>query len=249
LHIVTWTVLHDLRFLLLRIAYGEALNSDCGGGSLASNAHLVFYQILMADMFEKDARLDAPETAQHARNPSAGFLAVCSIARASDYNKSNSTALLRGIADSAPMAAIMCVLFHNTKDNFGASSASESEEEDTPTPSPKRRWTLGKDEFLHGLLKSAGRRHALGVESSGCLTGRNTGLKPSRSNSFAEWEVVEEDEMQVEPASSSLTRESIKNSLKAGIDDFRDALCPMIVYYAIMDQLSLERWGGAPRVV
>jgi hypothetical protein len=203
-----WTVLHDLRFLLLRIAYGEALNSDCGGRSLASNAHLVFYQMLMADMFEKDAQVDAPETAQHARNLSAGFLAACSIARASDYNKSNSTALLRGIADSAPMAAIMCVLFHNTKDDFGASSASESEEEDTPTPSPKRRWTLGKDEFLRGLLKSAGRRHALGVKSSGCLTGRNTGLKPSRSNSFAEWEVVEEDEMQVEPASSSLTKES-----------------------------------------
>ena len=38
-----WTVLHDVRFLLLRMAYGESLSADCGGGSLSSNCQLLFY--------------------------------------------------------------------------------------------------------------------------------------------------------------------------------------------------------------
>ena len=43
--------------------------------------------------------------------------------------------------------------------------------------------------------------------------------------------------------SASIARESIKRdrgSSKAGIDDFRDALRPMLVYYAMMDQLSTD---------
>jgi hypothetical protein len=53
--------------------HGEPLNADCGGGFLPSKAQLVFYQLLMADMFEKDAQVDAPETAQQAQGLSAGF--------------------------------------------------------------------------------------------------------------------------------------------------------------------------------
>eukprot|EP00957_Ditylum_brightwellii_P209539 15362181-Ditylum_brightwellii.AAC.1 len=77
------------------MAHGEELNSDCGGGSLVSNAHLVFYQLLMADMFEKDAQVDAPKTAQHAQSLSAAFLA----ATAAQWPSSR-----RGIADSSIMA-------------------------------------------------------------------------------------------------------------------------------------------------
>merc|ERR1719464_1998284 len=43
-----WTVLHDVRLLLLRMAYGESLNADCGGGSLRSNAELIFHQLSIA---------------------------------------------------------------------------------------------------------------------------------------------------------------------------------------------------------
>jgi hypothetical protein len=242
-----WTVLHDVRLLLLRMAYGEPLNADCGGGSLASNSQLVFYQLLMADMFEKDAQVDAPETAQHARGLSAGFLAASAITKADDYDKSNQTALLRGLADSSLMASLTSILFHNTKDDY--SSAPALDDDDDQLPHSKRRWLIGKEYFLRGLLNCAGRRHALGVENSGCITGRNSGKARSRSNAFAEWEIVDDgddimdDLMDME---SSLThhnaihKQRTSSSGKAGIDDFRDALRPMIVFYAMMDQLSLD---------
>ena len=38
-----WHTLHDVRLLLLRMAHGEMLGADCGGGSLASNSSLLFY--------------------------------------------------------------------------------------------------------------------------------------------------------------------------------------------------------------
>eukprot|EP00952_Eustigmatos_sp_NYUAD-ZCMA_P012548 50363-Eustigmatos_ZCMA.PRE.1 len=37
-------VVHDLRLLLLRIAFKESLRDDSGGGSLASNLKLMPYQ-------------------------------------------------------------------------------------------------------------------------------------------------------------------------------------------------------------
>jgi hypothetical protein len=229
-----WTAIHDVRLLLLRMAYGESLNTDCGGGSFVSNAKLLFYQLLMADMFEKDAQVDAPETSQHARGLSAGFLAACSIVKADDFNRDSSSAsLLRGIADAAPMAALTCILFHNTKDDF---SSEETSDDDQDVPHPKRRWVFGKESFLRGLIRCAGRRHALGIENSGCITARNNNNR-NRSGSFAEWEMVEDD---VPESSSSASRKSVKRSLKPDINDFRDALRPMITYYAIMDQLSTE---------
>ena len=231
-----WNVLHDVRFLLLRMAYGEPLNADCGGGSLLSNCQLVLYQLHMADMFEKDAQMDAPETAQHARALSAGFLAASAITQADDYDKSNQTVLLRGLSDSALMASLTCILFHNTKDDYGSAT-------DEDKPHPKRRWIMGKENFLRGLLNCAGRRHALGVENSGCLSGRNAGRSRSRSSSFAEWDIVDDGDAIMDIDSASIARESIKrdrSSSKAGIDDFRDALRPMLVYYAMMDQLSTD---------
>jgi hypothetical protein len=226
-----WTVLHDIRFLLLRMAYGEQLNADCGGGSLVSNAQLVLYQLLMADMFENDAQVDAPQTARHANSLSAGFLSACAIIKADDYDKRKQASLKRGIADSSLMAALTCILFHNTKDDYGASDKTED------APHQKRRWVTGRDYFLRGLINCAGRRHALGVENSGCITNRNP-IGRGRSTSFAEWDVVgEEDAMDTDsPIDTSIRR----SSSRAGIEDFRDALRPMIVYFAMMDQLSSD---------
>lgn len=234
-----WNVLHDVRFLLLRMAYAEQLNADCGGGSLFSNSQLLLYQLLMVDMFEKDAQVDAPETCLHARSLSAGFLAACAITDCEDYDKRKQNALNRGIADSSLMAALTCILFHNTKDDYGVSSKCSED-----TPHAKRRWVTGREYFLKGLLNCAGRRHALGIESSGCITNRNAGNKRGRSNSFADWEVVEDgDTMEIDSPSGGFSQRSIgdtNSSSKAGIDDFRDALRPMLVYFAMMDQLSRD---------
>jgi E3 ubiquitin-protein ligase UBR4 len=233
-----WTVLHDVRFLLLRMAHGEPLNADCGGGSLSSNAQLLIHQLMMADMFEKDAQVDSPETAQHVRNLSAGFLAACSIVHAEDYKKSGastSALLVRGIADAAPMAGLTCILTHNNRDDCG----SGDESLDTK-PHPKRRWVTGREQFLRGLVICAGRRHALGIETSGCVTGRVASSGQSRPTTFPEWSTGDSGGRATTAALSSQTggRKSKKRSLKPDLDDFGTSLRPMICFFAILDQLS-----------
>ena len=54
---ILWNCLHDIRFLLLRMAHGEALNADCGGGSSSSNFLLLLYQLYSADMFAQNAEV------------------------------------------------------------------------------------------------------------------------------------------------------------------------------------------------
>lgn len=237
-----WTVLHDVRFLLLRMAHGELLNTDCGGGSLFSNAQLLIHQMMMADMFEKDAQVDSPETAQHVRNLSAGFLAAGSIVHASDYNKSGpstSSVLTRGIADAAPMAGLTCILTRNTKDDYGSGAESSDSK-----PHPKRRWKEGAEQFLRGLVICAGRRHALGIETSGCISGRGGTTSSSggrgRSSSFADWDSSETEDATSSgsAAASGAGRKGKKRSLKPDIDDFGTSLRPMMTLYAILDQLS-----------
>jgi len=64
-----------MRFMLLRMAHGEALGADCGGGSSSSNFLLLLYQLYSADMFAKNAEHDESlEVSLHARGLSAGFL-------------------------------------------------------------------------------------------------------------------------------------------------------------------------------
>jgi hypothetical protein len=216
-----WTVLHDVRFLLLRIAYGEALNGDCGGGSLKTNAQLVFYQLSMARTFESEAQIDSPTSSLHANELSSGFLAAREIVTAKDcYGLAKSPTFLRAIADSAVMAALTCVLF---------------EKNDTQS---KRRWVVGKEHFLRGLLNCAGSRHASGIHDSGCLS-RTGGTVRSRSSSFTDWEVVDSTE-DLNNHGSPTTNTKSGSSSHASIDDFANALRPFIVFYAMMDQLSLD---------
>jgi hypothetical protein len=237
-----WTVLFDVRLLLLRIAYGESLQADSGGGSLSSNCQLIFYQLLMADMFDKDAQVDQPKQSQHARGLSPGFLVACaSIFAKDDPNDDNTNLLVRGIADAAPMACLTSLVFHN--------SGNDSTDA-TQHPHPKRQWLLGKDHFLRGLLICSGRRHALGIEGSGCVTRAAAAAARSRGvSSFADWQEVivdEDDDIVMSTRGSSRTRAATSSRRrntaadKPTIEDFSNALRPMITLYAVMNVLSEE---------
>ena len=235
-----WTALHDVRLLLLRVSHGESLSIDCGGGSLSSNSALVYYILFMADMFARDAEHDAPETVHHARQLSSAFLAASAILEASDHRDNEGKKKMRKyFADSAPLAAISCILFFNTmnEDAFASTKPSgASGEEDIHVPAPKRRWELYKDIFLSGLIQCAGRRHALGITGSGCESSRGSSGKRLRSSSFTEW-----DDAGTTTSALSMRRLLLKRShSNMSIDDYAKALRPMITLYAILDQLSKE---------
>ena len=246
-----WHTLHDVRLLLLRMAHGELLGADCGGGSLASNSSLLFYMLSTADMFAKDAIHDAPETTQHAQNLDSGFIAASEILNASDYSGVGSVAqrLKRAFADAAPMAALCCILFHNLCDDKDVGTTSAASSEGATKPHPKRRWKVHKDNFLYGLMRCAGRRHAHSVATSGCVSSRNT-LRRQRSSSFADWdESNENDGPPSSPGSASGTESSAAAAAAAsssalgkrgapGLNEYAKSLRPMVVLYAILNQLS-----------
>ena len=225
-----WIVLHDVRLLLLRVAYGESLSVDCGGGSLGSNTALMFYQLFMADMFAKDAEHDAPDVASHARALSGGFLVASRILVATDYHglkSASATSLARGIADSAPMAGLCCILFNNTK--CDASNQNKVEK----TPHAERRWVTEKKYFLHGLIACAGRRHALGADDSGCLSLKRGSTRATKATAFTAWKSFNHSEFETTTQRSSHCNNSLPE-----IEEIALSLRPMITLYAIFDTLS-----------
>jgi hypothetical protein len=241
-----WPLLHDIRFLLLRMAYGESLNTDCGGGSLASNCQLLFHQLRLANVLDKDAQLDQRSLSHHAHGLSAGCLLACSVLFRKDAAKSR-TELARGVADATPMAALTSVVFHNTSPSGSRQSGHSSNESEKPHP--KREWLVGRELFLRGLLMCAGRRHVLNLNCSGCESSRNlSGRK--RSSSFADWDVVEEEDAERPAAPTEAPRPARRGGRPgraAGrspssptVEDFRNAFRPMITLFAIIDQLSAE---------
>ncbi|KAL3921480.1 MAG: hypothetical protein SGILL_002728 [Bacillariaceae sp.] len=230
-----WTVLYDVRLLLLRMAYGELLNEDCGGGSLMSNAKLAFYQLSMATSFDLEAQVDSPASSLHARSISAGFLAGREILSARDFDSVGATSLVRGIADSSAIAALTAILYHSKRADGNDTTESSNE-----TPHPKRRWVVGSEQFLRGLINCAGCRHALGVSDSGCISGRGAGTKRSRSTAFADWTASDEANESQPKASRTSGGNRGKSNSRAGIEDFGIALRPFLIFYAMMDQLSSD---------
>ncbi|GAX11800.1 E3 ubiquitin-protein ligase UBR4 [Fistulifera solaris] len=237
-----WHILHDIRFLLLRIAYGESLNADAGGGSLASNCQLLFRQMHLAETFAKQTDDEQKESLIHAQGVSAGCLLACGVVFKENSKKENSE-LLRAVADGTLMGAIISIIFYNTKACGGLKVDITSEK-----PHPKREWVIGRDRYLRGLIVCAGRRHVLNLNSSGCLPGRTlSGRK--RSSSFAEWDNNDKEEA-VSPTETASPRSKSKTRRRAGrssarpnmpsIDDFQNAFRPMITLFAILDQLSAE---------
>lgn len=98
---ILWSSLHDIRFLLLRMAHGEALNADCGGGSSSSNFLLMLYQLNSADMFASNAEHDESlEISRHARGLSSAFLVAVDVADGPEFarHEPRSRRLERGLA-------------------------------------------------------------------------------------------------------------------------------------------------------
>jgi hypothetical protein len=235
-----WNVLHDVRLLLLRMSYGEALNADCGGGSSSSNFLLMLYQLYSCDMFSSNADLDDSQVARHARGLSHGFLAASSIVDSVDFTRQDtrSKRLERGLTDAAPMAALCSILFYNSTDGSAASDtiAHDITDSDRKGPSPNRQWELHKDKFLAGLLRCAGHRNSLGITDSGCATSRgiSTGSRKNveRARSFFDWNAEE----------SSVARGASKKKIRGSsiLEDYAVPLRPMISLYAILNSLSKE---------
>ena len=214
-----WNILYDLNFLLLRIAYGEPLNNDCGGGSLTSNSALIFYNLLLIDTVAKNSEHDSPLTVQHARELSTCFLAASSILRSGEMGEGIVTKKLRrGFIESSLMSSICCILFKNITTDFEVCGTS------------KMRWELYKNHFLAGILQCAGRRHALGIESSGCVQPNSKGR--ARASSFSEWDF---------DGNLGPSPDRRKHTTRAGpskIEIYSKAIRPMVTFYAIVDQLS-----------
>ena len=230
-----WNCLHDLRFLLLRMAHGESLGADSGGGSSSSNFLLLLYQLYSADMFAQNAEHEESiEVSRHARGLSAGFFVGADIIDDVSFDRTTarSRKLEKGVADAAPMSALLSILFHNMDDKTASGSKkthdlSGSNENNKQMPSPTRQWELNKSRFLAGLIRCAGRRHSLGVTDSGCVTSRgiSTGRSKNveKARSFLEW--------------SNDSRASSSSSM---IEEYSTDLRPMITLYAVFDQLSKE---------
>ncbi|KAL9178367.1 hypothetical protein ACHAXT_000014 [Thalassiosira profunda] len=229
-----WARLHDVRLLLLRMAYGEALGADCGGGSSSSNFLLMLYQLYAADMFANNAAPDEPAAAAaHARGLPAGFIVGADIAEGPEFDRTEarSQRLAKGVADAAPMAALCSILFCNGNNGGGSPTKGKA------SSPPKRQWERHKASFLAGLLRCAGRRHTLGVTDSGCATSR--GISAGRKNvekarSFADWSGGAEDSSFGASSRSKAPRGATM------IEEYAVALRPMITLYAVFDALSRE---------
>ena len=218
---MVWNILYDLNFLLLRIAYGEPLNNDCGGGSLTSNSALIFYDLFLVDTIARNSEHDSPITVQHARELSTCFLAASSILRSGEMEVGNLAKKLRkGFIESSLMSSICCILFKNAITDVGISGTS------------KMRWELYKNHFLTGILQLAGRRHALGIESSGCVQPNSKGR--GRASSFSEWDY----DGSVGPSSDR--RKYTTRKGPSTIELYSKAIRPMVTFYAVIDQVSKD---------
>ncbi len=216
-----WTVLHDVRLLLLRISYGESLSADCGGGSLTSNSSLIYYLLFLSDLFARDAEVDSAATVKHAKQLTSGFLAASSILRSDDYkdDSASSHRMRTGFVDAAPMASICCILF-----NDSIISSSDTSKTKTSISNTKKYWELYNEHFLCALVRCAGRRFALGISGSGCESTRGpTSSRSSRSSSFNEWDTDSKRRL---------------TSSNANLEDYVNALRPMLTFYAIMNEIS-----------
>lgn len=211
-----WTVLHDIRLLLLRIAYDESLSSDCGGGSLTSNAGLVFQLFLMADMFTKNAEIESPSLAKHIKFLAAGFIFGIEVVDGNRRGKNVSyVSLHKAAIDASLMASICCILF-NKKSVENESSTNEFS-------FASGLWKKFRSTFISGLLRLGGRRKRQGIEHSGCIMSRAQNRKIGKRE---EWVTQDKNK-------SVLGKRS-----KHDLEDTDSYLRPMIMLFVMLENLS-----------
>ena len=144
------------------------------------------------------------------------------------------------LSDAAPMAALCSILFYNMDDE-SASSAKKDESKAANTPSPSRQWEVYKSKFLAGLIRCAGHRHSQGLTDSGCVTSRgiSTGTRKNveKARSFADWSVSDDDGTE-SFTTSARSMSSLRRTTM--IEEYSEALRPMLTLYIMFDQLSKE---------
>jgi len=99
-----WTVLHDVRLLVLLMAFAESLSNDCGGGSLTLICQLFYYQCLTAEMAEKDARVDQPGMSFQAKGLPCALVVSCLAVVNNDGSYSTTKSVIRDISEASSMA-------------------------------------------------------------------------------------------------------------------------------------------------
>jgi hypothetical protein len=206
-----WSTLYDVYLLSLRIAYNEDLSADCGGGSLASNCELLFYQLIAADTFDRDAQAENITHSAHARCLAGGLLSAAALIN-EDVTTYNS--LSPYVADAAPMAAICSMVFHNCAESSSGSQL---------RPFPKRQWVLGRDFFLRSLIITAGRRHFKGVRGSGCNSAEGSRRV-----------IIQDEQVCLDRLGSCGSSE------RPSLDVIAPQLHPMLVLFGVMDHISAD---------
>ena len=206
--VMVWNVLHDVRLLLLRIAYEESLSSDCGGGSLTSNVTLIFHLFLMANMFIKTAEVESPSLAKYVKFLAAAFIFGMEVV------EEKKSSLHRAAIDSSFMASICCILFNKkTSDDGNMNDFAFA----------RGLWKKSRSTFIRGLLRLGGRRKRQGLENSGCTSSR---LQNRKS-------IKRDDSVASENSKSVLGKRC-----KYGIEDIDVYLRPMIMLIVILEHLS-----------
>ena len=241
-----WTTLHDARLLLLRIAYGEALNVDSGGGSLTSNSMLIFHLLHLSSMFKKSSKHDNTASFQHCSCLHLGYIAAWEILQADDFTGFGKNALQRGVADAAPMAALCCIL-HDGSENDGQLQVTSCEDVHMNQSScalwPKKKiWEMYPVYFLKGLIRWAGKRTAGGIVDSGCTARRSSALTPPLKNSFVEWDgdaTIMSDEF-IEMSTHENKEKGLDEQLfvsrpGASLCEYLGSLRPMCALFAMFD--------------
>merc|ERR1712113_58919 len=134
------------------------------------------------------------------------------------------------------MVSICCILFNSNSASSDSSPDKKSSKKTSPNKrDPKKCWESHKDHFLCALIRCAGRRHALGIDSSGCESSRGTSSgRTTRSASFNEWDASLDQERR----GSSSSYQFGKRVSTATVEDHATALRPMITLFAALDQLS-----------
>lgn len=173
------------------------------------------------------------------------------VASGGKNNGLDDAALSQACADCAIMAGICCVLWNDDEDGNSIQKSQEDDKTTTTTTSvisqdksTKRTfWERWREEFLRGIVRSAGRRYACGVEDSGCLSSRAAAAanaKRSRNAAFDDWGSVVVDDHDEGDDDDDTKDESATTTTGGRAEERGAALRPFLTIFGILDDLNRE---------